>query len=125
MNRLLILCMVFAAFAARADWSRVAEEWGPVPPSWGPWFGTVRSPKGVPCCNVADGHPTDEDWKTDGETWVPHPLPDRVGQWIKVPADVIIHNAGNPTGRAIAWWVQRADQPDGIFWRCFVHGGGV
>ena len=37
------------------------------------WFKGVRSPHGVPCCDIADGHPTDEDIRKDAY-YVPDPL---------------------------------------------------
>jgi hypothetical protein len=34
------------------------------------WFNSVQSPKGVPCCDIADGHRTDYNMRAD-EYWVP------------------------------------------------------
>ena len=34
------------------------------------WFKSVRSPHGVPCCDISDGHRTAYDIRSDGY-WVP------------------------------------------------------
>lgn len=95
--------------------------WGDVRPEVRAWFKSVRSRSGVPCCDISDGHGTDEELRADGSTWVPHPL--KPDEWMQVPAEAIVYEAGNPTGRAVIWWVRQG--ADTIYVRCFVHGGGV
>jgi hypothetical protein len=81
------------------------------------WFKNVRSPHGVPCCDIADGHRTDYDMRTDGY-WVPIE-----GKWQQVPPEAIVYNAGNPVGEAVVWYVQQG--ANAYYIRCFVPGGGV
>jgi hypothetical protein len=90
-----------------------------VPDNVRSWFKSVRSPHGVPCCDIADGHRT---------TWDKHPGDERYwvpieGEWRPVPADAVVHNAGNPVGEAVVWYVRQGG--DTFYIRCFVPGGGV
>jgi hypothetical protein len=87
-----------------------------VPDNVRAWFKSVRSPNGVPCCDVADGHRTDYDMREDGY-WV------RIdGEWLPVPGEAVVQNAGNPVGEAIVWYTKFNGR---AFIRCFVPGGGV
>ena len=95
--------------------------WGDVPPQVRAWFKSVKAPNGIPCCDIADGHGTDEELRADGTTWIPNPLNEAV--WMQVPPESIVYEAGNPTGRAVVWWVRQG--ADTVYIRCFVHGGGV
>jgi hypothetical protein len=80
------------------------------------WFKNVRSPNGVPCCDIADGHRIDWDMRDDGY-WV------RIdGEWVPVPGEAVVKNAGNPVGEAVVWYTKFNGKP---FIRCFVPGGGV
>lgn len=81
------------------------------------WFKSVRSPHGVPCCDIADGHRTDYDIRGD-RYWVPIE-----GEMQEVPPEAVVYNAGNPYGQAVVWWERQA--PGAIYIRCFVPGGGV
>lgn len=83
------------------------------------WFKSVRSPNGVPCCDIADGHRTDYDIRADGY-YVPVPWLPAGENWIKVPPQAVIHDAGNPVGEAVVWYVEESQ-----YIRCFVPGGGV
>jgi hypothetical protein len=80
-----------------------------VDPNIRSWFKGVRSPHGVPCCDIADGHRTTYDMRSDNHYWV--------------PIEAIVHNAGNPVGEAVVWYVRQG--PDSVYIRCFVPGGGV
>src|SRR3954451_19074317 len=91
-------------------------QYSSVPDNVRAWFKSVRSPKGVPCCDVADGHRTDYDIRNDGY-WVPIE-----GQWQVVPEEAVVHDAGNPVGEAIVWYTQYNGK---TFIRCFVPGGGT
>src|SRR6266853_514150 len=62
------------------------------------WFKGVRSPAGVPCCDISDGHRTEYDVRA-GAYWVPIN-----GSWWRVPEKAIIRNAGNPLGEAVVWY---------------------
>jgi hypothetical protein len=100
-----------------------AGEWDKVDPATRSWFKSQRSPHGVPCCDMADGHPTLEDWRGQNEYWIPNPVKLGEIQWIKVPPEAVIYNARNPTGEAVVWYVIQGS--DTVYIRCFVPGGGV
>lgn len=130
MRFLLIALTALAIFAPTAH-AFDNGQYENVDPNVRAWFKGVRSPHGVPCCDIGDGHPTQEDWRSDGSYWIPNPAlygPD--GQymgdkttWIQVPPEAVVNNAGNPTGSAIVWYVPQG--PGSIYIRCFVAGGGV
>jgi hypothetical protein len=75
------------------------------------WFKGVRSPAGVPCCDISDGHRTEYDVRA-GAYWVPIN-----GLWWQVPERAIVRNAGNPLGEAVVWYVSLRGN---IEIRCFV-----
>lgn len=95
-------------------------QWDDVPGPVRDWFKSVRSPNGVPCCDISDGHPTQYDIRPDGY-WIPDPMD--TSRWIPVPSDIVIHGVGNPVGEAIIWWVMLGNGTAHL--RCFVPGGGV
>jgi hypothetical protein len=82
------------------------------------WFKSVKSPNGIPCCDIADGHRTTWRGTKDGDYEVP--IDD---EWVPVPPEAVIYNAGNPVGEAVVWYVRYAD--GSYYIRCFVPGGGV
>ncbi len=98
--------------AAATDQGQYAN----VPESIRAWFKNVRSPNGVPCCDIADGHRTEFDMRQDGY-WVPID-----GVWLPVPGDAVVKNAGNPVGEAVVWYTKFNGR---AFIRCFVPGDGV
>jgi hypothetical protein len=63
------------------------------------WFKSVRSPSGVPCCDIADGHRTAYDVRS-GSYWVPIE-----GEWMQVPERAVIRDGNNPIGEAVVWYV--------------------
>ena len=75
------------------------------------WFKGVRSPTGIPCCDISDGHRTIYDVRGGGY-WVPID-----GVWWRVPEKAIVLNAGNPLGEAVVWYVSLRGN---IEIRCFV-----
>jgi hypothetical protein len=87
-----------------------------VPDNIRSWFKSVKSPKGVPCCDISDGHRTDYDMR-EGSYWVPIE-----GEWRQVPEGAVIRDAGNPVGEAIVWYVHHRGS---IVISCFVPGGGA
>lgn len=91
-------------------------QFGDVPPQVREWFHNVRSAKGIPCCDIADGHRTDFDMRQN-LYWVPID-----GNWMPVPPDAVLKNAGNPTGSAVVWYSNYGGQ---VIIRCFVPGGGA
>jgi hypothetical protein len=100
-------------------------QWNDVPEHVRSWFKSLRSPSGVHCCDVADGHRTDWEIRPTGY-YIPNPM-DPTGEWIAVPAGAVVHDAGNPVGEAIVWWTVVAIDEDQttIFIRCFVPGDGA
>jgi len=91
-------------------------QYADVPDNVRSWFKSVRSPRGVPCCDIADGHRTT--WKGDetGRYWVS--IND---EWVQVPEEAIVYDAGNPVGEAVVWYTNFSNS---IFIRCFVPGDG-
>ncbi len=100
------------------------------------WFKTTRSPNGVPCCNIADGHLTT--WRAvpeSGENSTYEvPLTDAAGnlQWTPVPKAAIVRDAGNPFNDAVVWFVEQGSYTESsgethhhYFVRCFVAPGGA
>src|SRR6266403_5796860 len=75
------------------------------------WFKGVRSPAGVPCCDISDGHRTEYDVRS-GAYWVPIN-----GLWWRGPEKAIVRNARNPLGEAVVWY---ASLRGNIEVRCFV-----
>jgi hypothetical protein len=80
------------------------------------WFKGVTAPNGVPCCDIADGHRTEYDFR-EGGYWVPIE-----GQWMAVPERAIIRDRGNPVGQAVVWYVHHRGS---IIISCFVPADSV
>ena len=114
MRGLLIVALSSLPYAAAAFDNGQYKD---VPDNIRNWFKSVRSPHGVPCCDIADGHRTEYDMRSDGY-WVPIE-----GKWQQVPPESIVYNAGNPVGEAIVWYVRQGTST--YYIRCFVPGGGV
>ena len=93
-----------------------------VPENIKSWFKSIKSPNGVPCCDISDGHRTQWDIRQD-DYWIPVPLNEQ--EWIKIPKEAIVYNAGNPTGDAVVWWTPLSTNPGGVYIRCFVSGSGI
>src|ERR1700722_366634 len=87
-----------------------------VPEDIGAWFKGVMAPNGVPCCDIADGHRTEYDFR-DGAYWVPIE-----GQWMAVPERGIIRDRGHPVGQAVVWYVHHRGS---IIISCFVPADAV
>jgi hypothetical protein len=112
--RMFVVASIFAW--SLPAWATDQGKYGNVPDHIRSWFKSVQSPKGVPCCDIADGHRTDYNMRAD-EYWVPID-----GEWLPVPAEAIVYNAGNPVGEAIVWYTKYNGK---AYIRCFVPGGGV
>jgi hypothetical protein len=87
-----------------------------VSPTVRAWFRDVRSPSGVPCCDIADGHRTDFQMRKN-QYWVPIN-----GTWMPVPPEAVVNNAGNPVGDAVVWYSIYGGR---VMIRCFVPGNGA
>ena len=111
--RLAILLILIGAPATAHD----NGQFNDVPDTVRAWFKSVKSQRGIPCCDIADGHRTDYDMR-ENQYWVPIN-----GAWMPVPPEAVIKDAGNPVGEAVVWYVRQG--PDSVYIRCFVPGGGV
>ena len=80
------------------------------------WFKGVMAPNGVPCCNMADGHRTEYNFR-DGAYWVPIE-----GEWMAVPEHAVIRDRGNPVGEAVVWYVHHRGA---VIISCFVPADAV
>jgi hypothetical protein len=87
-----------AAVVATPALARDNGQFGNVPPEIRAWFKSVKSHAGVPCCDIADGHRTDYDMR-QSRYWVPIN-----GEWMMVPPEAVVDDAGNPTGDAVVWY---------------------
>ena len=96
-------------------------QYGEVPDDVRSWFKSVRSPHGIPCCDIADGHRTSFRADAAGHFWVP--IGPEGDPWVLVPPEAVVTDAGNPTDSAIVWFVPQGNGP--VFIRCFVPTGGV
>ena len=50
------------------------------------------------------------------------------GEWVQVPEEAVVYNAGNPVGDAVVWYTSFPNDINylnSIFIRCFVPGNGV
>jgi len=115
-----VMALWLLCFAALlSTFARNNGEWNDVPDHIRSWFKSVRSPNGVPCCDIADGHQTTWDKRPGNNNyWVPI-----AGEWREVPPEAVVYNAGNPTGESIVWYIQEFHNVYRI--RCFVPGGDV
>jgi hypothetical protein len=109
----LLACLSALAGAALAFDNGQYEN---VPPDIRAWFKGVIAPNGVPCCDIADGHRTEYDFR-EGAYWVPIE-----SQWLAVPERAIIRDRGNPVGEAVVWYVHHRGS---IVISCFVPADAV
>jgi hypothetical protein len=113
MMRLRALLLVLGAFVLVSGTAHAVDrgQFENVPDDIRAWFKGVRSPAGIPCCDISDGHRTEYEVRA-GAYWVPIN-----GLWWQVPERAIIRNAGNPLGEAVVWYVSLRGR---IEIRCFV-----
>jgi hypothetical protein len=118
--RLFVIAVVLAScVAARADWSRVADQWDGynLTEDQKRAMGFAHSARPGPrCCDPADGYPVDAELRRDG-WWVP--TIDAPGQWTRVPEELYVPGA-NPVGKPIVWWTPSGGTPREL--RCFWPG---
>jgi hypothetical protein len=103
----LVSVMALSAAARATDQGQFDH----VPDDIRSWFKSVRSPAGVPCCDVSDGHRTAYDVR-GGAYWVPIE-----GEWMQVPDKAVLRDSGNPLGEAVVWYVHHRGA---IIISCFV-----
>jgi hypothetical protein len=124
-------------------------QWAQYSPEERTWFKAMKSPNGVPCCDVADGHRTT--WRSgpvdtehsgylvpiqfeappivhDDESEAIGQLPNETPTppeptWISVPPEAVVNDPRNPnpTGDAIVWYVMQRGL-EKVHIRCFVVG---
>jgi hypothetical protein len=113
---------IVIAFLTLAAWQNVAGEWEQyrLNDSQMQWFKSVRSKTNVPCCSIADGHPTEQRRAADGHYQVPDPRAEHAGEWLDVPAEAMTTPANNPVGVATVWYSLNNGFPGAIYIRCFV-----
>ena len=117
---LALAILLLSAIMARSAWDKVAQEWDQyrLNETQKQWFKSVR-PKhpGPACCDIADGHPTQQDHRVDG-WYIPNPF-HTDWDWVRVPDDAFTVPGSNPVGVATVWY--GAQNPDGTpYIRCFV-----
>jgi hypothetical protein len=120
MKHLTIATGIVAVVPAFAGDGGDPNKYRDVPPAVRDWFRGVRSPQGVPCCDIADGSRVD--WRRDGKG---NEFSVFIGDaWRQVPkAAVVAPGTGNPTGDAVVWYVDnKVEGPNRYFIRCFVPG---
>lgn len=98
-------------------------QWNDVDPATRSWFKSVKSPNGVPCCDIADGHKTAFKVDAEGNYYVPINFENKDDPWVPVPPTSVVYDAGNPYEEAIVWYVMQG--PGQYYIRCFVPVGGV
>jgi hypothetical protein len=81
------------------------------------WFNAQRSPHGVPCCNIADGHLVQDDIRVDSY-WAFFE-----NEWRQIPPEAIIYGSKNPNGMAVVWYVRQGVNT--YYVRCFVPGSST
>jgi hypothetical protein len=111
LRALLVLCVPALA--------RDNGQYNSVAPEVRQWFRAQKSPKtGGLCCNEADGTYAEEDIR-NGVYWTR--FESTKGEWIPVPADVVIKDP-NRNGAPVAWWYFQGGK---LQIRCYAPGGGV
>jgi len=127
LKALLLSAAICGAIAVLAWLSVVCErahafdsgQYEGVDPKTRAWFKSVRSPHGVPCCDISDGHITTWTRKPgDSHYWVPIE-----GELREVPHEAVITETSHPEGESVVWYVRQG--PDSVYIRCFVPGRGV
>lgn len=84
------------------------------------WFKAVKNERGVPCCDLADGHRTAWRYAGDGVTFeIPDPREGHTGEWVRVPEEAVVRKYGNVVGEAVAWY-DLTYSAGSLYIRCFV-----
>jgi hypothetical protein len=131
MSRFLILASVSVLIRAGVS-VVVADDAGQIPPNVPNcvrnWFKFVKAPSGVLCCDIAECNRTIWGAGKDSADEVPIADDAAAVDWITVPPEAAIYNAGNPVGEAIVWYRDYGPRVDGLeryFIRCFLPGDGI
>jgi hypothetical protein len=123
--RTIMLAALLMSCSAHAEWKNVAGEWDQyrLNDTQMGWFKGVHNKQNVPCCSIADGHPTEQRRGANGDYQVPDPRILHKGEWLDVPTTAMTNPANNPVGVATVWYsiTGTPDNPQAdIFVRCFV-----
>ncbi len=117
---------VFSVVPAHAEWKNVAAEWEQyrLNDSQRAWFKSIKNKSNVPCCDIADGHPTEmrriivNADSLSSEYQIPDPRSAHVGEWLDVPKLALTIPPNNAVGVATVWYSNVGDGT--IYIRCFV-----
>jgi len=95
----LFSCPVLAALLAGIGTADAAPP-DDADPALAPWFQSLRQPgTGVSCCSIADCRLTEYRSNAEGyEALI-------AGRWLAVPAERVLQNVDNPTGRAVVCYL--------------------
>lgn len=108
------IAVVFIVLGTARVWSAgSSEKWGH-DPATSQWFRNLRSPRGFPCCDYADGtRIEDPDYmeNDDGSYEV-----NARGGWVHIDKERVVDGT-NRVGYAILWWGMGSPQP-----YCFLPG---
>ena len=64
------------------------------------WYKSLKSPQGVPCCDISDCKPVEA--RTAGNDWEVAIS----GRWVRVPPEKVLKAKENPTGQAVACYIE-------------------
>jgi glucose dehydrogenase len=107
--------VVLGGTAAHAHWQ---PQYAQVSPVMQQWFQGLKSPRGIPCCDTADGHRLDDaDVRNDGGRWQV-----RIGGvWRDVVEEQTL-SVPNKFGQPIVWYMGTEFDPRIT---CFLPGAGL
>jgi hypothetical protein len=120
---------VFSVVPAHAEWKNVAAEWDQyrLNDSQRGWFKSIKNKQNVPCCDIADGHPTEmrrvivDKESSSSEYQVPDPRPEHMGEWLDVPKTALTTPPNNAVGVATVWYTLNTGFSGAeVYIRCFV-----
>lgn len=111
---LAVLMLALLATTVNARWK---PEYAANGPELREWFNSLRSPRGVPCCDTSDGHRVDD---TDVQTKDGHYQVRIGGTWRDVAAEQVL-DVPNRLGQPIVWFMGSEDAPRIT---CFLPGAG-
>jgi hypothetical protein len=118
MQKYLILAIVLVLASLSCAFPRDKGQFQNIEPKIRAWFKSVKSPDGVPCCDIADGHRAT--WRGAGNGSYEVRIE---GLWLPVPPGAVVR-IPNPVGEAVVWHSREGDLDGGELprIRCFVPG---
>jgi hypothetical protein len=99
---LLVAMLLVAAGPATSAPPQGADPNSPI----GRWFKELRTPGGVPCCDVSDGRATRVRYVNDHwEAWIDERFEGGAGVgWVPIPQTAILEETDNPVGQPVVFW---------------------